>query len=225
VVHRRAGLLVGVAAALACAAPAGATSAKVGIGDFRWTPMDVTVAPGDTVTWFWIGPDTQHSITALSPANGVDSDPGNGAPDHKTGDRFTVKFDQPGVYEFHCKLHALVRGTVRVGPDPSLAGPSAEPDPQVVGDVVSPELTQVRWDGRKLLRYTLDEASRVRLEVVRRRTGRDRYVGRWSSRGHIGFNRFEFRRRLPRGRYYGVVTATDAAGNDSRQVRVPFRVR
>ena len=42
---------------------------------------------GDTVTWIWTGPDTQHSITGLS-ANAVrfDSDPGR-TPDHKPGDR------------------------------------------------------------------------------------------------------------------------------------------
>jgi plastocyanin len=232
VVHRRAGLGLALAAALLAAtpAPAGATSAKVALGDFRWSPMDVTVAPGDSVTWYWVGPDTQHSITALAPATGVDSDPGDNAPQHAAGDRFTVTFDQPGTYEFHCKLHALVRGTVHVGTDPALAGPSPDPDPAVVGDTVAPELTQVRFETPKLLRYTLDEPARVALEVVRLRPGRDRYMGRRAFRGHIGWNRFDFSGRvrdrpLARGRYYAVVTATDAAGNSSRESRLSFRVR
>ena len=232
-VRRLAGVLTVVA--LAGATPAGATSAKVAIGDFRWSPMDVTVARGDSVTWFWIGPDTQHSITALEPANGVDSDPGDNAPEHQAGDEFSVTFDQPGDYQFHCKLHALVRGTLHVVDDPSLAGPSTEPDPQVVGDVVTPELTQARWAGSVRygrggeLRYTLDEASRIRMDVMRPRRGVDRYMGGRSFSGHIGWNRQAFRgalrgKRLKPGRYYALLVAADAAGNRTKDVRVPFRV-
>ncbi len=236
-VHRLAGLLtaVVVATGVAGAAPARATSAKVAIGDFRWSSMDVTVARGDSVTWFWVGPDLQHSITALDPPSAIDSDPGNGAPEHAAGDRFSVDFDTPGDYQFHCKLHALVRGTVHVVDDPALAGPSLDPDPAIVGDVLAPELTQARWAGRVRyrrpaeLRYTLDEPSRVTFDVMRPRPGVDRYLGTRRFDGHIGWNRWSFRgvlrqRRLKPGRYYALLTAADAAGNETKDVRVPFRV-
>ena len=228
-VHRRAlGLITVLVALLATAAPAGATSAKVALGDFRWSPMDVTVAPGDTVEWFWIGPDTQHSITQMGVENGIDSDPGNAAPFHPLGDTFTVKFDQPGTYQFHCKLHALVKGTVRVTDDPSQAGPSLEPDPQVVGDHRAPELTEARWEG-SLLKYTLNERARMRMDVMKARPGVDRYFGGRSFKGHIGWNQYAFDRvlrdrRLKPGSYYVLLTAADAAGNRTADVRVPLRV-
>ena len=58
------------------------------------------------------------------------SDPGSGAPNHAPGDRFTLKFDQPGVYELHCKLHAIVRGRVVVSDTPGTGAPSTDPDPK-----------------------------------------------------------------------------------------------
>ena len=87
-----------VLAALALPAPAGAVSRKVSVGDFRWGPSQVTVDRGDSVTWFWVGPDTQHSISGLSAnAEGLDSDP-DGVRSHAPGDRFKLTFDTPGVY-------------------------------------------------------------------------------------------------------------------------------
>src|SRR6185436_18837654 len=63
-VVRRLAVTAAAAALHACAAaPAHATSRKLAIADFRWSPGTVTVDRGDTVTWFWTGPDTQHSIT------------------------------------------------------------------------------------------------------------------------------------------------------------------
>jgi plastocyanin len=228
-------LTAALAGAAACAAPAHALSQKVALGNFTWTPTDVTVAVGDDVTWFWVGPDTQHSITALSPPSGVDSDPGDAAPSHAAGDRFTVTFDKPGTYEFHCKLHALVRGTVHVVDTPGLAGPSIEPDPPVVGDLIAPDLTEARWSGPvrrgrpATLRWTSDEAGRLRMDVMQPRRGTDRYLGGRSYPAHIGWNQASFRgvlrgKRLKAGRYYVLLRATDAAGNASPDRRLPLRV-
>lgn len=232
-VHRRSGTLVVLAALSALAftaAPAGATSSKVAISDFHWSTPNVTVAAGDTVKWFWIGPDTQHSITEQSPdAEAIDSDPGNAAPSHPLGDTFEVKFDQPGTYAFHCKLHAIVKGTVTVVDDPSQVGPSPDPDPQVIGDHQAPSLTDVRWEGRTL-KYTLDERARLRMDVMQARPGVDRYLGGRSFKGHIGWNQYGFNgvlhnRKLKRGNYYVLLTAADAAGNRTGDVRVPLQVR
>ena len=80
----------------------------------------------------WVGPGHPalgHRVSAN--AAGIDSDPGNGAPDHAPGDRVHVRFDQPGIYELHCKLHAIVRGTVTVVDEPGTGRASPDPDPQV----------------------------------------------------------------------------------------------
>jgi hypothetical protein len=121
-----------------------------------------------------------------------------------------------------------VRGTVTVVDDPSLAGPSTQPDPQVLGDHRAPELTEARFE-RSVLRYTLDERARVRMDVMRARPGADRYFGGQSFRGHIGWNRYAFSqvlrgRKVRPGRYYALLTAADAAGNRTEDVRVPLRV-
>ncbi len=230
--------LVLAAGAAGSATPAGAVSRKVAIGDFAWSPFGVTVDRGDTVTWFWVGPDTQHSVTGEDAFSaGIDSDPGDDAPSHAPGDRFKVRFDRPGVYALHCKLHALVRGKVTVLDEPGTGAPSPDPDPQVTLDLRAPELTQVRWAAPALrtghwaqLRYTLDERARVTFDVMRPRRGVDRLVGTRRFRGHVGWNTWRFHgrlrhRRLRPGRYYALLVAADADGNRTRDVRLPFRVR
>ena len=242
----RAAAVAAAAAGLAVTAgPAGATSRKVAIGDFQWSIGDVQVDRGDTVTWVWVGPDTQHSVTGLSDnALALDSDPGNGAPDHRVGDRFTLRFDRPGTYEFHCKLHAIVRGQVVVSDTPGTGAPSPDPDPPITEDLTPPELTGVSLGTSVLrrgrpaeLRYTLDERARLTFDVVARRHGRAarrlgpwRLVGTKRFRGHIGWNTFDWRgtlhgRALAPGRYRGILVAADAANNHTRDVSVPFRVR
>jgi plastocyanin len=235
-------LIAGAAAAvlLVPPSPASAVSRKIGIGDFRWTPPEVTIDLGESVTWFWTGPDTQHSITGLSAnAIGMDSDPGNGAPDHAPGDRFTLRFSQPGVYEFHCKLHAIVRGRVVVTATPGSSAPSPDPDPPLAVDVRAPELTEVRFGSPRMrygrgaeLRYTLDERSRITFDVMReprRGKKRWRYVGTRRFDGHIGWNTWSFDgrirgHRLKPGRYRALLVAADGGNNRTADVRVPFRV-
>ena len=228
-VHRRALIGLTAVAALAAAAPAGAISRKVAIGDFQWSMGQVTIDRGDSVTWYWIGPDTQHSVTGLSDnALELDSDPGNGAPDHDAGDTYSLSFDQPGTYAFHCKLHAIVRGTVVVTDTPGTGAPSPDADPQVTEDVVPPELTDARFGaGRADLRYTLDEAARVTFDVMKVRRGPDRLIGTRRFRGHIGWNTWAVRgfNGLKPGRYRALLVAADAANNHSGDVAVPFRVR
>ncbi len=52
---------------------------------------------------------------------------GNPEPMHKVGFTFTVVFTQPGVYQFHCKLHNVVHGEVIVSDTPG--NPNDDPDP------------------------------------------------------------------------------------------------
>ena len=71
-----------------------------------------------------------HSVTGDS-ANDLtlDSDPRTSEPDHRVGDKFQVSFNQPGVYEFRCKLHPVVHGEVIVSADPRQPGRRPGPDP------------------------------------------------------------------------------------------------
>ena len=83
------------------------------------------------VTWYWVGPDTMHSVTGDlgQRRSRWDSDPGTAEPDHRVGDSFKLTFDQPGVYEFQCKLHPVVHGEVIVSDTPGRPGRRPGPDP------------------------------------------------------------------------------------------------
>lgn len=214
-------------AALACAAlpaSAGATSRKVAIGNFQWSIPSVTVDLGDTVTWYWVGPDTQHSVTGVS-ANDTqfNSDPGR-TPSHKPGDKYTVKFTAPGTYQFQCVLHAIVRGSVTVEPLPGNGAPSPDPDPPILGDLTAPVIDGVSINHR-LVRYTLDDVGAVTVDLLKQRGSRWVYVSSRRYEGHVGYNEAHLTGRLTPGRYKAYFRAADSANNQSKDAVTRFTVR
>jgi plastocyanin len=211
-------------AAAGSAGPAAAASRKIAVGDFRWSPPAVTVNLSDTVTWIWVGPDTQHSITGLS-ANAVqyDSDKGR-TPDHKPGDRFQIQFTAPGTYDFHCVLHGIVRGSVTVQPVPGDGAPSPDPDPVILGDLQPPEVDGVSVRGRTV-RYTLDENAKVTVDVLKQRGRRWVLVATRAYAGHVGYNEARLKGSLTPGRYRAFFRAADADNNQSKDAVAAFTVR
>lgn len=213
-----------LAGALILAPAASATSRKIGLGNFQWSAPAVTVNLGDTVTWVWTGPDTQHSITGLSAnALGWDSDPGR-TPDHKPGDRYQIRFTAPGTYEFHCVLHGIVRGSVTVQPLPGDGAPSPDPDPPVLGDLTPPEIDAVSVRGHAV-KYTLDEAATVTVDVEKRKGRRWVLVASRRLSGHVGYNEGRLTGSLGPGRYRAFFRAADADNNQSKDARATFTVR
>jgi plastocyanin len=224
--------------ALALPSPALAVSHKIAIGDFRWSSPVVNVDLGEHVTWYWVGPDTEHSVTGISANDSaLDSDPRRTVPAHRAGDRFTLAFNQPGTYEFQCKLHAIVRGQVVVS---AVRGnPALDPDPvpPLAVDLVAPDFGQVRLARTTFgsrgtrLRFSLDERATIDAELYRLRRGGRKYAGYMLWRGHVGYDDVPFRarthagHRLRPGRYVATVRATDAAHNDSPARRLRFTVR
>lgn len=203
--------------AAAALAPAGAAASnhKVAVGGFRWSTPRVQVNLGEHVTWYWAGPDTQHSITGgTANSAGTDSDRGRDVPEHKVGDKFQVAFDQPGTYEFHCKLHPTVAGQVTVAPLPGDPTTEPDPDPVLSPDRSAPTLEDLVLGrpkrGAALLRYTLDQAATVLVEVRRGRT----LVRSQQIEGHVGYNRVGLNLRGLRAGSYGLrLSASDAVGN------------
>lgn len=138
-VHRRLtgrGHLVALMAALAALAglaflmpnPASAANTRISIADFQWS-KDAEIDLGESVTWDFIGPDLQHSVTGQPPnATQWDSDPGQSMPIQALGAEYKITFDQPGVYFFQCKIHTSVRGTVTVSDTPG--DPNSDPGPK-----------------------------------------------------------------------------------------------
>jgi plastocyanin len=205
-------------------ATAGATSRKVAIGNFQWSIPAVTINLGDTVTWYWVGPDTQHSVTGVS-ANDTqfNSDPGR-TPSHSPGDRFSVKFTSPGSYQFQCVLHAIVRGSVTVEPIPGNGAPSPDPDPPILGDLTAPVVDGVSIR-RRVVNYTLDDSGIVTIDLLKQRGKRWVYVSSRRYEGHVGYNEAHLSGHLASGNYKAFFRAADASNNQSKDAVTRFTVR
>jgi plastocyanin len=98
-------------ASLAVAAPAGAADQTVRVPDFFFTPRQVSIDPGDAVTWSFQH-DTEHTTT---------STPGQGERWNSrlkgNGESFVHTFDKPGKFQYICQPHPFMKGTVTVGKD------------------------------------------------------------------------------------------------------------
>jgi len=226
-------LLVGTVLALAGATPAAAADVRIGADDTVlsapvWTPAQVNVEVGSSVTWDWTGAPQAHPVLSNSP-NWSFSTP-NGAT------TATKLFDAPGAYEFLCGIHDNMRGVVLVGgaapPPPPPPGQqpfpndSPEPNPLETGglDTTKPALqsVRVRRDGRGArVSFRVSERARVTVrlkrgsKVVRSRSVTVAGNGRLSVRG----------KGLRAGRYRVEISARDIAGNASgtRTARVTLR--
>jgi plastocyanin len=110
-------LLLGfVSLAAGCSSPAPAAPAAstpgpsgggntVTITNFAFSPADLTVKTGSTVTWTNNDP-ASHTITA--DAGAFSSDP------VAKGGTYQFTFSQPGTYAYHCSIHPSMKGTIIV---------------------------------------------------------------------------------------------------------------
>ena len=209
---RLAGLITFVAFA-AMTSPASAATHQVTIANDAFTPAQLTITQGDTVTWTWAGPDTNHSTTTGAQGQTTwDSDPGNPAPNHTVGDKFSWLYPDVGEYTYFCKTHAFMTGkitVVRKVNDPN-------PPPQ---DTVAPQFGTLRIDlKRRRVRFRLNEPA----AVVAKMRGPIRKTTKLS--GKAGTNALKLPKRLKKGRYGINLTATDEAGNESLVARVKFTI-
>jgi plastocyanin len=236
--------LLGLLASGMVAAPAQAGSTRVSITDFQWS-KDPQIDLGESVTWDWLGPDTQHSVSGRAPnASQWDSDPGT-VRAHPLGHTFKVTFDLPGVYNFVCKLHASVRGSVTVSSNPGDPFSDPGPQPPLNLDIVPPNLqntylTRSRFANHGKgtgLTFQSNErgtASADYYRLVTRGRGRNRrtvrrFVGFSNWNVHVGINLVNFARRgsnfnAKPGRYAAVFFATDESSNSTTEQVLRFQV-
>jgi plastocyanin len=150
--------LLGAVACAAYAAPAAAATKIVKLGNSnKIAPQAVSISPGDTVTWDWVGPDTDHSPEAY-PGQGEywDADPGeDGEYDHKLGPNFSHKFTYSGTFRYRCTVHPdLMQGTVTVkGPSAALAVTTKTP---VTGSPVTFDAGATKDTAGKVVGYRWD---------------------------------------------------------------------
>jgi len=98
-------LAVGVVLLAAATRIAAADGTEIGIDNFKFAPTPLTVPKGATVTWV-NRDDIPHSIVCQT--LGFHSHPMD------TDGNVSLRFDQPGRYEYVCGLHPFMRGAVIV---------------------------------------------------------------------------------------------------------------
>jgi plastocyanin len=221
----RGALLLPAAIAALGVAAAPASAADVTIKNFAFSPTPVTIAQGETVTWTWAGPDTNHSVTAdPNQADTFDSDP-LGAPlstDHPPGDTFDHTFNTAGTFTYFCKVHSSMHGKVIVnapgsGPPPDTTAPAFSGLKATGGLKCRPHAKKCK-PKPTTVKFTLSEDATVKITAG----GKTRAT----LAGHSGANSAKIStKKLPPGKYTLALTATDAAGNASAPAKAKVTVK
>lgn len=81
---------------------------KVSIQNMQFTPPQVTIAKGGTVTWTNNDSITHTVVDDLSNVGGPSS--GDIAP----GQSYSFTFNKTGSFQYHCSIHPSMRGTIVV---------------------------------------------------------------------------------------------------------------
>jgi plastocyanin len=216
-------------ATLAFAPSAYAQGASVEwVGDsVPWSPAEVTIKAGETVTWTW---SNVHNVDATSTNWDITS--GTTSP-------FSHTFAAAGTYDYVCQFHPAMTGRVIVTdtsgtppPPPPPPPPSEQPwtndqQPPTVFELVDevrPRLTRLRVaavaNGARV-RFRLSERARV--------TARFKLGGVAVRTAHKTFGagpgRLTVRNRRMQGRYRLNVVARDLSGNRSRVRHASVTVR
>lgn len=83
-----------------------AAAGAVTIADLQYSPADLDVSAGSTVTWT-NDDDAPHTVT-------FDDDAVQGSEELQKGDEFSATFDDAGEYAYVCAIHPDMKATVTV---------------------------------------------------------------------------------------------------------------
>jgi plastocyanin len=100
---RRCGFAVAATLSL-CLSAARADQLKVTIDNFTFTPAELSVKVGDTVTWS-NHDDIPHTVVSAGKFRSKAMD---------TDDTFSFTFTTAGEYKYFCSLHPHMTGTIKV---------------------------------------------------------------------------------------------------------------
>ncbi|VAW48379.1 hypothetical protein MNBD_GAMMA04-868 [hydrothermal vent metagenome] len=76
---------------------------KVGMEFYEFTPAELTIQVGETVTWL-NGDDTDHDL-AFYEVKPVNAPTKNNPQDIRVGEKYSFVFNQAGVFKYVCKIH------------------------------------------------------------------------------------------------------------------------
>jgi plastocyanin len=225
--RRRCRLLVaaGVVWATLLGTPGVASETSVDIGGFKFSPGTVTAQQGDTVTWHWVGPDVNHTVTSTAnQADSFESHPAvpvsqvTGPP---PGGTYSHVFNTPGSFTYFCRVHPFIKGTVVVKPAPPLPPPPPPTGVTQQAAPAAPHPTFKECISQRNFIIRLRETGGVHLKSatvrvngnatpVERKTieGRSRLTARVDLRG------------LPKGQYVVAITAKTTEGRPLHGTRL-----
>ena len=222
------------------AAPPG-SAATVSVSGFSFSDSsgdsETSVVAGQSITWRW-GPDHCHSVTFGGSLGGTRGAGGFQPPQPELirlngpgKDSFTVRFDQPGTFEYLCVHHASVGMRGRVVVAPGAGRPPGGPPAGNRGGARKPAAitrarvvpTRLRRGRRGRIVFRIDRPANVVVQFARVRRGRPPRVLHDTivKRAKPGRNRIRFTgrlggRRLRPGRYRLRLIATTDQGVASR---------
>jgi amicyanin len=97
---------------------------EIDIADFAFTPAELTIGVGDTVTWT-NGDAVMHTATSVNGA----FDSGELEP----GDSYSLTFTAPGTYDYLCTPHPSMTGRIVVVAAAATPAPSGLPNVALSG--------------------------------------------------------------------------------------------
>jgi len=98
-------VLVSFSFASSAELPAENKPVKISIINFQFTPAEVTIAPGESVTW----------VNDDGAPHGLEYNDGSSGKDLLLpGESYNRRFDQPGTYDYNCSVHPYMTGRVIV---------------------------------------------------------------------------------------------------------------
>ncbi len=200
-----------LACLVACAAQAPAAFAantNVNLTTSKtFSPANVTIAPGDSVTWTWTEVRS-HNVTSVSA--GAETI----ASGTKSSGTYVKTFNTPGTYAYHCTLHSGMNGSVTVSgggtPPPPPPPPDTTPPPAPTGFVATAA------DGTVTLDWNDSSAPDLANYVVERRVG----TGAWSVVASPTASVYTDVAVTNGTTYSYRVTAVDATGNVSASTSI-----
>ncbi|HEU5004830.1 MAG TPA: cupredoxin family copper-binding protein [Candidatus Saccharimonadales bacterium] len=80
---------------------------KVSIANMAFSPADITVKKGTTVTWT-NNDSIEHTVTENDGKNGPS------APPLASGKSYSFTFNETGTFNYHCSIHPEMTGSVTV---------------------------------------------------------------------------------------------------------------
>ena len=85
-----------------------AATGNIDIKNMMFTPSQISVAKGGTVTW------TNNDSTAHTVTDDLSNVGGPASGNIQPGSTYSYTFDKAGSYQYHCSIHPSMRGTIVV---------------------------------------------------------------------------------------------------------------